>query len=60
MKNIKLISLLLAMILFLSSCGIIIINNGDGNETVPPVTTETPPETYFPPEYPIVADDRKE
>ena len=60
MKNIKLISLLLAMILFLSSCGIIIINNKDATETVPPVTTETPPETYIPPEYPIVADDRKE
>lgn len=60
MKTCKLVAILLTAVLFLSSCGIIIINDGEKETTAPTVTTETPPETYIPPEYPVVADDRKE
>lgn len=56
MKTIKIIAILMAGLFTLSSCGIIIINDGRVPETSQTEEVTTPEEeiTYIPPEYPII------
>ena len=58
MKITKILSLILAALFLLSSCGIIIINDGRETQTDEAVTTGPANSeiTYIPPEYPIIAD----
>ena len=52
MKTTKIIAVLLSAMLILSSCGIIIINNGRGNDA----DNVEGDITYIPPEYPIISE----
>ncbi len=57
MKTIKIIAILMAALLSLSSCGVIIINGGKETETGEIITTTPETEiTYIPPEYPVAPD----